>query len=77
MMIKSLVKALSTFFYVGYLPLIPGTFASLAGILVYILIQGYALNYIIITLLIIAVGFLVSVPQKKQARKGSALYCNR
>ena len=73
-MTKFLVKVLSTFFYVGYLPLIPGTFASLAGVLVYILIQGYALNYLLITLLIIAIGFLVSGPAEKAMQRKDPPY---
>ncbi|MFA5311118.1 MAG: phosphatidylglycerophosphatase A [Candidatus Omnitrophota bacterium] len=68
-MIKFPVKILSTFFYVGYLPLIPGTFASLAGILVYILIQGYALNHALVALLITITGFLVSGPAEKAMQR--------
>ncbi|MDD3087577.1 MAG: phosphatidylglycerophosphatase A [Candidatus Omnitrophica bacterium] len=73
-MIKFLVRILSTFFYVGYLPLIPGTFASLAGILVYMLIQGYALNYVLVTLLITITGFLVSGPAEKAMQRKDPPY---
>ena len=38
-MLKALVKILSTFFYVGYLPLVPGTFGSLAGIFLYFFVK--------------------------------------
>ncbi len=36
---KFITIAISTFFYVGYLPLIPGTFGSLAGLCVYYLFK--------------------------------------
>ena len=58
-MVKFIVKLLSTFFYVGYLPLIPGTFGSLAGIFLFYLIKIFALNYVLFTLAVIAIGFLV------------------
>lgn len=34
-----LIKTIATFFYIGYLPLMPGTWASLAGVLVYLLVR--------------------------------------
>jgi phosphatidylglycerophosphatase A len=35
-----LVKAISSFFFVGYLPLIPGTFGSIAGVGLFYLLKG-------------------------------------
>ena len=34
-----IVKLIATFFFVGYLPLIPGTWGSLAGVAVYLLVK--------------------------------------
>jgi len=68
-MVKAAVKVLSTFFYIGYLPLIPGTFGSLAGILLFLLMCGNPLNYALLTSLIIAAGFLVSGREEKAAEK--------
>ncbi|MBM3249285.1 MAG: phosphatidylglycerophosphatase A [Candidatus Omnitrophica bacterium] len=51
------IKILATFFYVGYLPLIPGTFGSLAGLLLYYLAGG---KVVLLTLVILVLGFLVS-----------------
>lgn len=36
---RRLIKAIATFFFVGYLPFIPGTWGSLAGVLIYFLIR--------------------------------------
>ena len=66
---KFFVKILSTFFYVGYLPLIPGTFGSLAGLVLFYLIKINALNYILSTLAVIAVGFLVCGQAEKIMQK--------
>ena len=36
---KNPIKTIATFFYVGYLPFMPGTWGSLAGVLIYFLIR--------------------------------------
>ncbi len=57
---NSIIIALSTFFYVGYLPLIPGTFGSFAAMLFVYLFRGDILSYGLFTLLVILVGLLVA-----------------
>lgn len=57
---NSIVKTIATFFSVGYLPLIPGTFGSLAGLILYYLVRDNQAVFILLTLLIIALGFAVS-----------------
>jgi phosphatidylglycerophosphatase A len=66
---RFITKLLSTFFYVGYLPLIPGTFGSLAGIILIYLIELYALNYVLLTVAVIAIGFLVCGRAEKAMAK--------
>jgi len=66
---RFITKLLSTFFYVGYLPLIPGTFGSLAGIILIYLIELYALNYVLLTIAVIAIGFLVCGRAEKAMAK--------
>jgi len=34
-----IAKAIASFFYVGFIPVIPGTFGSLAGLILYFLLQ--------------------------------------
>lgn len=52
-------KILATFFGIGYLPLIPGTFGSFAGLAIYCFLWKYeAVFYAILFLLVIA-GFNV------------------
>lgn len=50
----------STFFYTGYFPLIPGTAGSLAGILGYFLIKNNLLVYLFTLSTLLVLGFLVS-----------------
>jgi len=63
------VKALATSFGVGFLPLMPGTFASFAGVLVYLVVKDNPLVYILVTVLIIILGFLVSGAAEKLFNK--------
>lgn len=55
-----IVRTLSTFFYVGYLPIIPGTFASIAGVLLFYLIKDNILIYILFTFILLILGFIVT-----------------
>lgn len=51
---------LSTFFYLGYLPFIPGTFGSLAGVFLFYLLKDNTAMYVLVTLVILALGFCLS-----------------
>jgi len=55
-----LIKLISTFFFVGYLPRMPGTFASIIAAAILLLIGGNTAAYISITLLCMFCGLLVS-----------------
>jgi phosphatidylglycerophosphatase A len=57
---KFLVIIITTFFYLGYLPLIPGTFGSLAGIFLFYAIQGNAIAHLFLILILMLLGFLLS-----------------
>jgi len=59
------VKILSTFFYVGYLPLIPGTFASLVGLGLFYLTKNSPIIYVLATLTWIILGFLTAGKAEK------------
>ncbi|MDD4953709.1 MAG: phosphatidylglycerophosphatase A [Candidatus Omnitrophica bacterium] len=60
---NAVVKIIATFFYIGYLPLVPGTFGSLAGVFLYAgIIRHEALFF---TIILVAVGFLVSGSAEK------------
>jgi len=58
-MSKFFVKLISTFFFFGYLPLIPGTFASLLGILLFYFLKDNFFLYLFVTITITILGFLV------------------
>ncbi|MFH0855744.1 MAG: phosphatidylglycerophosphatase A [Candidatus Omnitrophota bacterium] len=57
---KFLVRIISTFFYVGYFPLVPGTAASLAGIIVYFLVRNNVTIYCLTLAALLILGFLAS-----------------
>jgi len=69
-----IVKTVSTFFYLGYLPLIPGTFASVVAIFLFYLIKGSIFIYTLVTLLLIILGFLVSGRAEKIFNQKDARY---
>jgi len=53
-------KTIATFFYAGYFPLVPGTFASLIGLILLFLLKGDFFIYGIITAALLTLGFLVA-----------------
>ena len=67
-----LVTILVTFFYVGYLPFIPGTFGSLAGIGLFCLIKDSPGINILFTFLLIILGFLFTGKAEKIMNKKDA-----
>jgi phosphatidylglycerophosphatase A len=73
-MLKALVRILSTFFYVGYLPLIPGTFGSLAGIFLYYFVRGNLAEYLLVTSVVVIIGFFVCGRAERQMQKSDPRY---
>ncbi len=67
-----IVKTLSTFFYVGYLPFIPGTFASIAAIFLFYFVKDNNFIYILLTLTLIILGFLITGRAEKIFNKKDA-----
>ena len=56
---ERLVKLLSSLFYSGYSPIIPGTIGSLGGVALWLLVRDNQIAYILLTLAVIILGFLV------------------
>ncbi len=65
-MSNRLVKIIATFFYVGYLPLIPGTFGSAAALLFYIFLKPGPLAQYAFLALFLSLGFYFSGKAEKQ-----------
>jgi phosphatidylglycerophosphatase A len=59
------VKAISSFFYAGYLPCIPGTFGSLAGVGMYLLLGRHPYLYWIVTVVVVCAGFAVGTAAER------------
>ncbi|MFH1790804.1 MAG: phosphatidylglycerophosphatase A [Candidatus Omnitrophota bacterium] len=58
-------KLVATCFGVGYLPVMPGTWASLAALPVYVVLRDYPAAYAAVTGLAIVSGFLVAGQAEK------------
>lgn len=54
----SLIKTLASFFYVGYLPIAPGTWASLLAMLIWVLLP---LHSAVVRTIIVSSAFLVGI----------------
>ena len=57
---RGLIKLFSTFFYLGYLPPFPGTYASLAGVMVYLIISANNSLYYLITAFVLILGLAIT-----------------
>lgn len=57
---ERLVKVITTFFYLGYSPVAPGTAGSLGGLLVYLFVKDNPVLYAISAALIFAFGMAFS-----------------
>src|SRR3989338_2742352 len=67
-----IIKTLSTFFYVGYLPFMPGIFASIAAVFLFYFVKDNNFLYILLTLTLIALGFLLAGRAEKIFNKKDA-----
>ncbi len=60
MMRDKVIKLLATFFGIGYLSMMPGTFASVAGLLVYLVARADLSLYLSLCTVLVIIGFIVS-----------------
>lgn len=63
-----MVRLIATCFYIGYLPLMPGTWASIAALFVYYMLRNNYYIYSGVTLLFLILGFYLSGKAEKQFR---------
>ena len=66
---KKILLIIATFFYVGYLPIAPGTWASLATTALVYFIRPYWQAPVYLQLVIIFVVFLLGIPAASHAEK--------
>ena len=62
-------KLLASFFYLGYLPFMPGTFASLVGLGIFYLVKEKPVTYLAVTSCLVFTGFLISGRAEEIFRK--------
>ena len=71
-MYNSLIKIVSSFFFIGYTPFIPGTVASLVACCIIFFLKENPPIFLLATLLIIILGFFIGVPAEKVFKKKDA-----
>ena len=59
-----LIKLIATFFCIGYLPFMPGTWGSLAGVLIYFFIRNNPFIYLLVLILLLVLGFYAAGKKK-------------
>ena len=69
---QSIIIVISSFFYIGYLPLIPGTFGSIAGLFLYFLVKNSVVDYVLLTTVLIISGFFASGKTENILKKKDA-----
>lgn len=62
---RFIALTISTCFFIGYLPLIPGTFGSLAGFFMFYLVRDNPLAQAFLVTAVIALGFLTSASAER------------
>lgn len=62
---QSLIKLLASVFYLGYLPFMPGTFGSLVGLILYLILHRNHIIYNSLTIGIFLLGLIVAHPAEK------------
>ncbi|MFH1061296.1 MAG: phosphatidylglycerophosphatase A [Candidatus Omnitrophota bacterium] len=55
---EKLIKMIVTFFYLGYVPYMPGTFGALAGVIIFLFLGSSSFIYVLTTILITLIGFI-------------------
>lgn len=69
-----LITLITTFFYAGFLPFIPGTFGSLAGVIVYFFVKNNAFLYAAVTVILLIAGFAFTQEAEKIFKKKDARF---
>lgn len=64
-MMRTVVKLLTTFFYMGEVPFASGTVASFAGLLLFLSLSGHPLVSAVIFILLFLFGFLLAGQAEK------------
>ncbi len=62
---KFIIKIITTFFYTGYLPFIPGTFGSLAAILIFYLVKNNVFAHLAVILILTILGLALAGEAEK------------
>ncbi len=64
-MIKHFIRTITTFFFIGYFPLMPGSMASIAGAVIAVALRKNLSLYLLAWIVITVLGFLFSGKMEK------------
>jgi len=68
-MSDKLARLFATFFYIGDIPIAPGSAASFAGMLIWIILYKVPVIFILLMIAITVLGFVVSTPAEKASKE--------
>ena len=70
---EGLIRLISSMFYIGYSPFLPGTLASLAGFLAYVFfVRGNMIFHLVLVVLCTVIGFALSDKAEKLFKRKDA-----
>jgi phosphatidylglycerophosphatase A len=69
---RRLIKIITSFFYIGHSPVMPGTLGSLAGLLIYFVVKDKLPVYIFSILFLFALGILFSSEAERVYKRKDA-----
>ena len=69
---KRLIKAVTSFFYLGHSPLMPGTVGSMGGLVIYFIVRENLPLYIFSTIFLFMLGMIFSAEAEKIYKRKDA-----
>lgn len=69
---KRIVKAITSFFYLGHSPLMPGTVGSMGGLVVYFIVRDNLALYVFSTIFLFMLGMIFSAEAEKIYKRKDA-----
>lgn len=69
---KRVAKAITSFFYLGHSPLMPGTVGSMGGLVIYFIVRGNLALYVFSTLFLFMLGMIFSAEAERIYKRKDA-----
>ncbi len=69
---KRLIKTITSFFYLGHSPLMPGTIGSMGGLVIYFIVKDNLALYVFSTIFLFMLGMMFSAEAEKIYKRKDA-----